>query len=131
VKTRIAIAVSILSMVAVTVAYGQKSSTVLGSVSVQFKFMAGKKLMPAGSYDIVRESSTDSLLLRGESVSTRLPILERLAETNPAEKHSPRVIFNTVGDSKVFSEFWPSGNSDGYLLATTKGAHTHEVVQDK
>ena len=131
-RTRIAIAVSILTMVAATYAYGQSRSPVLGVVNIQFKFMAGKKLMPAGKYEFVKENITDNfLLLRGETTSTRLRVVERLAETNAAEKHGARVVFNKVGDSKMISEFWPANNEDGYLLATTKELHSHEIVQDK
>ena len=132
-KTRIAIAVSILTMVAATVAFGQStSSPMLGAVNVQFKFMAGKKMMPAGKYEFVKQGITDNyLLLRGETTSARLRVVERLAETNTADKHGARVVFNTVGDSKILSEFWPAGNEDGYLLATTQESHKHEVVEEK
>ncbi len=131
-KTRIALAVSILAMVAATVAFGQSASSVLGTVNVQFKFMAGKKEMPAGKYEFGKQGSIDNyLVLRGETTSVRLRVLERLAETNTADQHGARVVFNTVGDSKILSEFWPAGTEDGYLLATSQETHKHEVVEEK
>jgi hypothetical protein len=132
VKSRIAIAVCILTMTAATFAYGQGSdSSVVGSVAVQFQFMAGKKLMPAGKYEFVKSGSSKTLVLRGEKDSVQMRIVERIAETNPSEKHGARAVFNKVGDVKILSEFWPANNQDGYLLATSDEVHGHEVVQEK
>jgi hypothetical protein len=134
-KARISIAVCILTIVTGVFAYGQGNpSPLLGKVNIPFKFMVGKRTMPAGTYDILKDRGEDqTLLLRGvdSSSSARLMIIERLAETDPSEKHGARLVFNTVGDQKYVSEFWPADNADGYLLFTTKGAHKHTVVQEK
>jgi hypothetical protein len=39
-------------------------------------------------------------------------------------------VFDVVGDSYILSEIWlPAG--DGYLVAATKGPHTHKTVKAK
>ena len=134
-KTRISIAVCILTMVTGMLAYGQMSpSPLLGRVKIPFEFMVGKRVMPAGTYDILKEADNgDVLLLRGEdtSKSAQLTIIERLAELTPAEKHPSRVVFDTVGGQRFVSEFWPADNADGYLIFTVKGAHKHVIVQGR
>lgn len=132
-KTRIAIAVSFITILAVAFAYGQSTSR-LGTVTIPYKFVVGKKEMPAGKYEFVKVQGKEStLLLRDWDAKTSMyiPIVERLAETDPSAKHSARVVFDTVGDQKFLSEFWPADNSDGYLLGVTKGEQKHAVVEEK
>ena|SRR5690242_20358398 len=134
-KTRIAIALSFLFVLAAPLANAQ-SQKVLGSVNVPFKFMAAKKEMPAGNYELVRtepEGKETRLLLRsveGKS-AILIHVIERLAETSASEKHGARVVFDTVGEQRFLSEFWPADVSDGYLLGVTKGEQKHEVVESK
>ena len=133
-KTRISIAVGFVAILAVAFAYGQSLSPVLGSVNVPFKFMVAKKEMPAGKYEMLRvEGQSSRLVLRNWQTKTSLyvSVIERLAETSPSQKHGARVVFDTVGDQKFLSEFWPANSGDGYLLGITKGEEKHEVVEAK
>lgn len=135
-KSRIAIALSFITILAVPFAHGQSASLspVLGRVDIPFKFMVAKKEMPAGKYEVVKIAGQEfRLLLRSSQTKTSIyvSVLERLAETDPSEKHGARVVFDTVGDQKFLSEFWPADNSDGYLLGINKGEQKHEVVQEK
>lgn len=133
-KKRIAITVSFVTILAAAFAFGQSTTPVLGRVTIPFKFMLGKKEMPAGKYEVVKvEGQEYRLLLRNSDTrsSSYVSIKERLAETNPSEKHSARVVFDTVGDQKFLSEFWPADNADGYLLGVTKREQKHEVVEEK
>jgi len=133
-KTRITIALSILTILAGAFAYGQSASPVLGRVDIPFKFMVAKKEMPAGKYEVLKVEGQESrLLLRNWQTKTTIyvSVVERLAETDPSQKHGARVVFDTVGDQKFLSEFWPANNSDGYLLGINKGEQKHEVVQEK
>ncbi|MGD1156486.1 MAG: hypothetical protein ABSA41_11725 [Terriglobia bacterium] len=129
-KTRVTIALSVVSVLAVALAFGQ-SQAAMGRLDIPFKFMVGKKEMPAGKYEFVKQTGQQSaLLLRNVETSKAIfvPVLERLAETSPQEKHKARVVFDTVGDQKFLSEFWPPDNEDGYLVGITKGEEKHEVL---
>jgi hypothetical protein len=129
-KTRVTIALSVVSILAVALAYGQ-SQGAMARLDIPFKFMVGKKEMPAGKYEIVRQTGQQSsLLLRNldTSKATFVPVIERLAEMSPLEKHKARVVFDTVGGQKFLSEFWPADNEDGYLVGITKGEEKHEVL---
>ncbi|MBZ5545433.1 MAG: hypothetical protein LAO07_17435 [Acidobacteriia bacterium] len=136
-KSRVAIALSFITILAVPFAYGQPAQ-VLGSVNIPFKFMVAKKEMPAGKYEVLRaegeaEGQESRLLLRNwqTKTSTYVPVIERLAETDPSQKHGARVVFDTVGDQKFLSEFWPADKGDGYLLGINKKEQKHEVVEQK
>ena len=136
-KSRVAIALSFITILAVPFAYGQPAQ-VLGSVNIPFKFMVAKKEMPAGKYEVLRaegeaEGQESRLLLRNwqTKTSTYVPVIERLAETDPSQKHGPRDVFDTVGDQKFLSEFWPADKGDGYLLGINKKEQKHEVVEQK
>jgi len=134
-KTRISIAVGFVAILAAGFAYGQ-SSPVLASVNIPFKFMVAKKEMPAGKYEVLRPEGPgheSRLVLRNMDTKTSIyvPIIERLAELDPAQKHGARAVFDTVGDQKFLSEFWPADKGDGYLLGINKGEQKHEVVQEK
>ena len=129
-KTRVAIALSVVSILAVALAYGQ-SQAVMGRLDIPFKFRVGKKEMSAGKYEFVRQTGQQSsLLLRNleTSKATFVPVVERLAAMSSSENHKARVVFDTVGDQKFLSEFWPADNEDGYLIGVTKREEKHEVV---
>jgi hypothetical protein len=87
--------------------------------------------MPAGKYEFAKQGAQQSsLLLRNidTSKATFVPVVERLAELSPLEKHKAKVVFDTVGGQKFLSELWPADDADGYLVGVTKGEEKHEVV---
>jgi len=131
-KTRVTIALSVVSVLAMALAYGQ-SQYEIARVDIPFKFMVGTKEMPAGKYEFTKQGAPQSsLLLRNldTSKATFVPVVERLAETSPLEKHKARVVFDAVGDRKFLSELWPADNADGYLVGITKGEEKHEVLTE-
>ena len=128
-KTRMSLVVCLLSILSVASAFGQ-TAPVLGRMTAQEKFMVKDKQMPAGSYEFVRPGAdTRRLVLRNRDTgrSINLDVVERLARHGSSDS-TGRVIFNSVGNQKTLSEFWPSGNDEGYLLGTTKKEHEHEIV---
>jgi hypothetical protein len=135
-KSRIAIALSFITILAVPLGYGQSATPTLGRVNIPFKFMVAKKEMPAGKYELLRtggQGHESHLVLRNSQTNTSMyvSIIERLAETDPSQKHGVRVVFDNVGDQKFLSEFWPADNGDGYLLGINKKEQKHEVVEEK
>ncbi|MBZ5562776.1 MAG: hypothetical protein LAP13_10180 [Acidobacteriia bacterium] len=128
-KTRIAAAVGLLTILVAALAYGQDHG-IPTLVNIPFKFSVGKKEMPAGKYLFVPDPEVGSLILRnkdnGKAMYVR--IRERLAHVSSSEKPSVRVVFDTVGDQKFLSEFWPATNDDGYLLGVTKKEQKHLVL---
>jgi hypothetical protein len=135
-KLRVWIAVSLLSILSIlAVGFASADAEVLGRVAIPFKFMVANKEMPAGNYEIVKtegDGQGSNLLLRNMSKgrSTYLHIIERLAQTNPEAMHKAKVVFDSVGDQKHISEFWPADNHDGYLVGVTKGEQKHVILTE-
>lgn len=136
-KTRIAIALSCVTILTAAAGYGQSGQS-LGSADVPFTFYVGKKAMPAGRYQISKikgeaEGQESRLLLQNWQAKTSVfvPVIERLAETDPAQKHGPRFVFDTVNDQRYLSEFWPPDKGDGFLLGINKGEGQHQIVEGK
>ena len=130
-KIRIPVAVSFLTILAVAFAFGQTPSSILGQLNVPFGFSAAKKTMPPGKYEIARSGGSSSYLLlrhRDTNTTVNVSVIERLARTDDSTP-TAKLVFNTVGDKKFLSEFWPSGTDDGYLLQVTKQEHKHEIVK--
>jgi len=124
------IVVCLLSILAVVSAYGQ-TTRVLGRINVQQKFMVNEKEMPAGKYEFVKPAAgPNHLMLRNRDTgkSVQLDVVERLAHTGSPDAPG-RVVFNSIGDQKLLSEFWASGDEDGYLLQVTKKEHKHETLK--
>lgn len=131
-KIKIWVAASLLTILAAVSAYGQGNSPTLGRVNVPFKFVVGKKVMPAGKYVILRQNlTTPVLLVRNADTDAKAQVfvVERLARREDSPARTAKVVFNAVGDQKILSEFWPSGTEDGYLLQVTKEEHKHEIVE--
>lgn len=129
-KTRMTAAVCFLSILAVALAYGQ-SSPVMARADIPHKFMVNEKEMPAGKYEFVKpDADAYRLVLRNRDTgaSMHLKVVERLARADSSDDRG-RVVFNSTGDQKFLSEFWPSGNADGYLLQVTKKEHKHETLK--
>ena len=129
-KIRFSIAVSLLITLAMALAYGQSQASTV-RLNIPFKFMVGKKEMPAGKYEFaIPRAEASNLLLRNSDTSkaTNVRIIERLAAVQSSGHPNVRVVFDTVGDQKFLSEFWPGGNEDGFLLGVNKGEQKHEVV---
>jgi hypothetical protein len=60
-------------------------------------------------------------------VTTRVPIVTRLAagmHTTPKNSH---VVFDKIGDIRYLSELWTPG-VDGFMLGSPKGKHEHEII---
>ncbi|MBZ5516223.1 MAG: hypothetical protein LAN62_15505 [Acidobacteriia bacterium] len=131
-KARFAIATSVFILLALGSAYGQGSSAVLGRIEIPFKFMANNKEMPAGKYEVAKQPGQAGILLvrsLESKAAVQLTIIERIARREGSAANRSEIVFDTVGDKKYLSEFWPGGTDDGYLLGITKNEQKHQVVK--
>ena len=115
---------SLLTLLAVTFGYGQLAIR----ANIPFQFTAQGKVLPAGSYDIVREPAKELIRFSGaaKGASVFVPIVTRLAKGVHTVENA-HIVFDKVGDTHFLSELWIPGQ-DGYLLHSTKAKHEHEVV---
>ncbi len=93
--------------------------------NIPFDFVASGKAMPAGDYQFKHIGENAIEVMNSQTRQAVLVhVLTRLAMT---EHPSALVTFDIVGDKHVLESVMPGG-TDGYLLAITKGKHTHRVV---
>jgi hypothetical protein len=128
VKIKIMLVLSLVALLAVTSGYGQTSPPSSIKVKLDFPFTVAGKALPAGEYSFTLDNTTLVFRVQGQGqIGSVAPILTRLAgemHTTPQDAH---LVFDVVGGTYLLSEIWiPS--EDGFLLLSTKGAHTHKVV---
>ncbi len=117
--------VSLLALLGAMSVYGQPSTI---KAKVDFSFTVEGKVLPPGQYEFARDDTAQAFKVQGEGKNTAIaPFVTRLAadiHTTPQDAH---LVFDVVGDTYYLSEIWIPGE-DGYVLATTKGQHTHKVI---
>ncbi len=100
-------------------------------IDVSFGFTVAGKALPAGQYEV--ESPIPGLVVFRELKSKTVveaPVITRLARSGDAPEDVSRVVFDKIGDKYVASEVW-FRDVDGFLVGTTKEAHTHQIVKSQ
>jgi hypothetical protein len=125
-RTRLLVMVGFLSLLAVGSASGQQEAKV--EANIPFQFTVEGKVLPAGQYTLTRKVGDDFFRVVGpDNAGVLAPVITRLGgeiHTTPADAH---IVFDKLGDTYYLSEIWIPGE-DGFLLHTTKEAHTHRTV---
>lgn len=113
--------VLVLGVVAV---YAQRPHA---TVQIPFAFNAAGHDLPAGTYRLTTDTSNPNLLVvrsTNGGPSAVCPVITRLSASDSPK---PQVVFDKVGEKRVLSEVYIPG-VDGFQIAGTKGAHTHQKV---
>jgi hypothetical protein len=100
------------------------------TVSIGFKFMAGKVAMPAGKYEVW---SNGANVIEIREVAPGKAAATLLAITSLGRHDTDtfvELVFDSLSDGPHLSEVWFPG-TDGYLVLATKEAHKHQVLQAK
>jgi hypothetical protein len=109
-----------------------------GVFEIPFKFQAGGKKFPAGSYWLAPKGEGQIALRKdpgGEEVL--IPFKERLPQPSPSLQE-PQLVFDVVGNFEpsyteyvtdyLLAEVWLPGE-EGFLVHTTKGAHQNQTIK--
>ncbi len=114
------------AMLAIAFAYGAPWAM---KGPIPFQFTAGKKVLPAGNYEVVPD--VDNGLVRISSSDNKaeaeVMVVTRLAGGIHSTVTDAQLVFDKVGDTYTLSEVWLP-NQDGFLVHTTSGQHQHHVV---
>jgi hypothetical protein len=115
-----------------TVAWAQ------GTFKIPYKFEAGGKKFPAGTYWIGTKGE-GQIAIRQESKNLEvvIPFLQKLAQPTPPIAE-PQLVLDAVGNFEpsyteyvtdyLLSEVWFPGQ-DGFLIRSLKGAHQHQTIK--
>ena len=127
-KGKIMLALGLLLLLAVAFLPGEQMSL---KATIEFPFMVEGKTLPPGQYEFRQVEEGMAFRVQGDDKkgATAL-IITRLDGTMRASDKSSYVVFDAVGDTNTLSEIWLPGE-DGYLLAATKGRHTHKIAAMK
>jgi len=98
---------------------------------IDFAFSVENKVMPAGTYDFIRDESASVFrVTEGGKSEAVVQVQTRLASLMPGMPDKPEVVFDKIGDKYVLAEIWIPGE-DGYAITMTKAKHEHKVVIGK
>lgn len=132
------IALRLAVMLAFLLVVGGASVFAQGTFKIPYKFEAGGKKLPAGTY-WVGTTDDGQLVIRQEAknIEIILPVLQRLAQPTPPVAE-PKVILDAVGNFEpsyteyvtdyLLAEVWFPGQ-EGFLIRSLKGAHQHQTIK--
>lgn len=127
-KTRLAVAAALIAFLGGLAGYAQLTEI---KARIDFPFKVDGKVLPAGTYDFVRDDYGTTIRVTDENKTGAIAeVLTRLSSqihTTPGDAH---IVFDKIGDTFVLSEVWIPG-SDGYVLAVSKEKHEHRTVNVK
>lgn len=94
---------------------------------IPFKFFAGSKAMPAGTYEI-QASQAGPIRMTGVGINemVTLPVITYLGRHDADAEIE--LIFDKIDGQMYLSEVWFPGK-DGLLLLGTKERHDHQVLR--
>jgi len=127
-KTKLPLAAGWIVLLGVVLAYGQLPPL---KAKIDFSFTAGGKVLPAGEYEIVIDTTANVVRVEGQgNAEAALPIITRTSGEMRANPREADLVFDVVGDTYVLSEVW-SPAEDSYLVMATKAPHEHKVIRLK
>lgn len=100
-------------------------NTTVAKAEIPFDFMAGQRVMPAGTYEITH--SDNMLELRETSQKAAEFLIAHAAYTvhTPA---SSSLVFDRRGDKYFLRQIWTAGNNDGLECPKTRAEQKVEKV---
>ena len=106
-----------IGMVASASAALAQSRSLVAKADIPFDFVAGQRVMPAGTYEITH---SDNLL---ELRATDQKAAEFLSVHAAYTVHTPSgssLVFDRRGDKYFLRQIWTAGNHDGYECPKTR-----------
>ncbi len=120
---------TLLAAVALVVAGGPFASAadLLATGKIPFAFRAGQASLPAGKYDVLRDSSRDDVLLLRDYDAKKSAIVPFETRLSQRMATKAELIFDKDANGYYLSEVYIPA-MDGFYLKGAPGAHTHEHV---
>jgi hypothetical protein len=127
-RTKMTLALGLIALLAVGSGLTGQSAARTLKAKIGFEFTVGGKVLPMGDYEFVVTGDGQVVRVQGQGKAVEMAnVITRLAgemHTTPQDAH---LVFDVVGTNHMLSEIWIPGE-DGYLVHSTKGVHTHKVV---
>ena len=96
-----------------TTSYAQSARRTV--VLIPFDFVAGEKVLPAGTYRVeaVRRDSYTVWEVRSTAGRAGAVVMTSAVGGGAAEEAEPRLVFQKYAETYVLAQLWPSGDSTG------------------
>lgn len=84
-------------------------------ILIPFDFVAGEKVLPAGTYRVeaVRRDSYTVWEVRSTAGRAGAVVMTSAVGSGTAEEVQPRLVFQKYGETYVLAQLWPSSDSTG------------------
>lgn len=84
-------------------------------ILIPFDFVAGEKVLPAGTYRVeaVRRDSYTVWEVRSTAGRAGAVVMTSAVGSGAAEEARPRLVFRKYAETYVLAQLWPSGDSAG------------------
>jgi hypothetical protein len=120
---RIMVFTAVATVAGATLAHAQVTDPV--EFTTSFPFTVGNTSMPAGSYEIRRDTDSGAVYRIDEPKKH----IGTLFEVEPTTMNKPpqksEVVFKRYGQGYVLKSIWESGSSDGVQTVTTEAERHH------
>ena len=116
-----------VSAVVLAVAFATSGATAYAQGirgEITFPFVAAGKEMAAGKYSVEMTPNGQLQLTGADGGRVLMPVVTLLCRH---DRNDPESVSDRTNDRAGLSEIWMPGQ-DGYLVAATKGPHSHTVV---
>ena len=93
-------------------------------ILIPFDFVAGEKVLPAGTYRVepVRRDSHTAWGIRSTRAGAGAVVMTSAIGSGAAEEAEPRLVFRKYAETYVLAEIWPSRDSAGREVAQSRRA---------
>ena len=116
-KTRVLIAIGVVTVLSVTSAYAQAVSI---RADIPFQFIAAGKVLPAGKYQLEYAAAFQRITLRPIEGGAGLYLTSHPADRPGSGPQPGMFVFHKYGDHYFLWKVWSPGHSQGYELPASK-----------
>lgn len=98
---------------------------------VPFNFMAGDKMLPAGTYNVSRPGTFRTALTIKGNAGGHGGVIVRTNMSQPANTTgTTKLVFNRYGNQYFLSQVWTSAKRDGYVYVLPKSEREREIAKE-
>jgi hypothetical protein len=103
-----------------TTSYAQSARRTV--ILIPFDFVAGEKILPAGTYRVepVRRDSYTVWEVRSTTGRAGAVVMTSAVGSGAAEEVEPRLVFRKYAETYVLAQLWPSSDPSGREVAPSR-----------
>jgi hypothetical protein len=116
-KTRVLIAIGVVTVLSVTSAYAQAISI---RTDIPFQFIAAGKVLPAGQYQLEYAAAFQRITLRATGGGAGMYLTSHPTDRPGSGPQPGMFVFHKYGDHYFLWKVWSPGHSQGYELPASK-----------